>query len=218
MINAQTRAAAPVLVDQDEALTRYLDALFQAPTLTEAAPEAAPELPPASAPAAAVPPAIGPGEYLNVSHAGLRLALPLAHLAAILKAPDHYVRLPHQAEWTLGVSNHRGHNVLVVSAAELGGIAAAAAETPASAEAQLILLGDGRWGLHVDQLHESRHLEAADLHLRGRRERTPWIAGYVQAGLASIVDVPALIAALDARLSGTDAASTHSSPKQTSIP
>jgi chemotaxis signal transduction protein len=221
------RPAAVTLLAQEEALAGYLEALFASvPEQADGAGQGAaapapvtmPVLPaPAPAPAAAAAAAdaasagrpagsaIEPGftgEVLLAEHRGLRLALPMQALEAILPAPIRWQRLPGQRSWMRGVVRHRGRNVPVVSldllaAADEPLAALAADEDTPAAPAQLVVLGGGQWALCLDRVQETRLVRPADYRLRARRERLPWLAGYLTCGLASLIDTHALATWLD---------------------
>ncbi len=234
--------------DQEQALARYLDALFtpvvspvaepkprltevavdlngplvivQTPTTSDAVASAvmdsssvptgvAAEQGPARSSSAAMV-GIGPGfraEVLIVRHRGLRLALPMPALEAVLPAPDDYPRLPGQATWMRGVFQHRGRNVPVVSIDVLSP-GCDWPETSAVTPPQILILGDGRWALHVEEVIGTRALAPGDYRLRAERQRLPWLAGYVTDGLLSLIEGEALAAFLDALVEEGEAGQT----------
>jgi len=142
---------------------------------------------------------IGPdfrAEVLIARHRGLRLALPMPALEAVLPAPEDYPRLPGQATWMRGVFQHRGRNVPVVSIDVLS----PGCDSPkpsAATPPQILILGEGRWALHVEEVIGTRALAPGDYRLRAERQRLPWLAGYVTDGLLSLIEGEALAAFLD---------------------
>lgn len=142
------------------------------------------------------------GECLIAEHGGLRLALPMQALAAVLPAPRDYARLPGQVVWMAGVVRHREHNVPVVTVDLL----VARGDEPAALDhtdaAQVVVLGSGRWALHLGQVQGTRMLCPQDYRLRAARNRLPWLAGYVVTGLVSLIDVHELEVWLDTLVQG----------------
>jgi chemotaxis signal transduction protein len=146
------------------------------------------------------------GECLIAEHHSLRLALPMQALAAILPAPEQYARLPGQAAWLHGVIRHRDQNVPVVSPDLLAGRDLHEVSTPGPGDARVVVLGSGRWAVHLEHTAGTSSVEPTHYRLRESRDRLPWLAGFITDGLVSLIDVAELEQWLDEKGSGTDPA------------
>jgi purine-binding chemotaxis protein CheW len=188
------------LLDAREALTGYLDSLFRdIPVATEEAVAPATTTPPVGAPAAISAPAMvhtDPGRCAVIKVGELRLALPLIELFGIRRQTDRLPRLPGQPPWVLGVSLTSGGRVQVVDAAMMLARAATLQEYP---ELHLVTIAAGRWALACNGIEKTIMLTADAVRWREKREGEPWFAGVVSNELSSLIDVPALVAWLDAR-------------------
>lgn len=190
------------LLEPREALTGYLESLFRdAPALAEetVAPEALEALTVARPQSTFIPPSAAtsdPGRCAVIRVGTLRLALPLIELYGIRRQADRLSRLPGQPEWVLGVSAMGGDRVVVVDATMMLARGGTPQEYP---DLHLVAIAAGRWALACNGVETTISLAADAVRWRERREKVPWFAGVVAGELCTLVDVPAMIAWLDAR-------------------
>lgn len=190
------------LLDPREALTGYLDSLFRdAPAIaaqtaainTVETPTAA--LPQSSTAAPLSAPA-DPGRCAVIRVGKLRLALPLTELYGIRRLADRLSCLPGQPAWVLGVAGAAGERVLVVDATMMlarGGV------PQEYSDLHLVTIAAGRWALACSGVESTVSIAAEAVRWRERREEDPWFAGVVAGELCTLIDVPAMVAWLDAR-------------------
>lgn len=190
------------LLDPREALTGYLESLFRdAPAAAgETVTSRALETPTTAGPKSTfVPPSAAPsdpGRCAVIRLGTLRLALPLSELYGIRRQADRLSRLPGQPAWVLGVSGMGGDRVVVVDTAMMLARGGAPQEYP---DLHLVTIAAARWALACNGVETAISLAANAVRWRERREEDPWFAGVVADELCTLVDVPAMIAWLDAR-------------------
>ena len=199
------------LVDQEQALARYLEALFSTSPedVREGIDDAHPQVE-QSRDAEPTQQVLKPPAELSlvmVKQGELQLAFPLVDLAGVRPAPETYARLPRSAPGVLGLYAYRGQHIPVVSLEF-------ALDMPLvpdqidnhEIDPQVLLLGDGRWGLQVDQVMESVRVPREGVRWREDTQRSPWLVGYVRVGLVSLIDVAELVRRLDEKRRGMETA------------
>lgn len=193
------------LLDPREALTGYLDSLFRdAPALVAEAAETAVtntvETPTAALPQSSIATPLtapaDPGRCAVIRVGRLRLALPLTELYGIRRLADRLTCLPGQPAWVLGVSGSAGERVLVVDAAMM---LARGSVLQEYSDLHLVTIAAGRWALACNGVETTVSIAAEAVRWRERREEDPWFSGVVAGELCTLIDVPALVAWLDAR-------------------
>lgn len=206
------RRQPPVLVEEQQALTAYLDGLLQ---------EIAEEEPPAPAavpeeqvrpPQPVVRPEPTPPPPEKTEHgpppwakdrfqclifrvAGLPLAVPLVKLNGILKMPQQITPMPGHGPLFMGLAQHQRQQVKVVDIARLVLPAERLPEQRPS-PGHLILIDEARWGLACDRVEETLTLDPESVRWRTPQGRRPWLAGTVTRQLCAILDVDYLAQAL----------------------
>ena len=218
------RAEQPVMLDQQLALSAYLEALLcPAPlpvevvveTLTEIAPEL--EVPPqiVAMPAAVEMPAIdtaplSSGSEPSRSHpewatsnfqcllfrvAGLLLAVPMAKLNGVLPWDAAQVTpMPGRQPWFLGLRSNFGQQVRLIDVAK---VVVPQAQARAVREfGKVILIGSGHWGLVCEDIAEVVELAPAAVKWRVNTGNRPWLAGTVIDRMCALIDADAFAAML----------------------
>lgn len=197
------RSTPTRLLDPREALTGYLESLFRdAPAdAAETASITPVETPAAAQPPASIvtPPAVpaDPGRCAVIRIGDLRLALPLTELCGIRRQAQRPSRLPGQPAWVLGIAGASGDRVLVVDAAMLMARGGVPGEYP---DLHLVTIAAGRWALACNGVESTIPIAAGAVRWRERREEDPWFAGVVADELCTLIDVPAMVAWLEARV------------------
>ena len=206
-------AVATALPVARDALRGYLDSLLREATAPTPAAEAGqPGLPPSTeAPAAAGQPPAWAGEgfeALLFDVGGLRLAVPLVRLHAVLPWSDRVTGVPGQPAWSMGLTRHRGRSIRVLDTAVLvaSGRAAPAAPRPS----HLLVVGDGGWGLACDGIGDVVRLRPEEVRWRGLQGRRPWLAGTLMHRLCALLDTDAFADMLEGM--GGDRISNHHRP------
>lgn len=207
------RRQPPVLMEEQQALTAYLDGLLQEIAEEEKPPAAAPETqervpqpivrpvpaptppPPEKADHGPPPWAAERFQCLIFRVAGLPLAVPLVKLNGILKMPQQITPMPGHGPLFMGLAQHQGQQVKVVDIARLVLPADRLPEQRPS-PGHLILIDEARWGLACDREEETLTLDPESVRWRTPQGRRPWLAGTVTRQLCAILDVDYLAQAL----------------------
>jgi purine-binding chemotaxis protein CheW len=123
--------------------------------------------------------------------AGLGLAVPLAKLNGVLPWPDELTPMPGHAPWFLGLHRYQDENVKVVDTAMLvlpKDRRAALLGESRSKPSNIILIGEGRWGLACDAVAEVVALDPKDVRWRTARSKRPWLAGTAVEHMCALLD------------------------------
>ncbi len=202
----------PTLIDQQAALSAYLDSLLrevdqQAPydepaavhvlhqpkvvepeeiEVTAPVDEELPQVEPAEAEMAE-----GEFQCLLFSVQGLTLAVPLDKLSGILEWDGVVTKLPERPEWFLGVMNYRGQQAGIVDTAgvvmpERMGVG----EAPDYGH--IIFFDEGRWGFACESVRQVIRLRNEEVRWRTSRTQRPWLAGTVIEHMCALLDVDAV--------------------------
>ena len=213
------------LLDQQLALSAYLEALLgESPAAPDApaapspapapvaapvagtppAPVAVPEPAAATIPAAAAAearPAWAAAEFqcLLFQVAGLTLAVPLAELNGVLPLDlDGVTPMPGHSALFLGLIDHLGQQVRVVDTAQvvLPPERLAAEGDPRGRVSHLVLIGEGSWGLAASGIGQVISLRPEDVKWRGSQGRRPWLAGTVIQHMCALLELEAFLGLL----------------------
>ncbi len=121
----------------------------------------------------------------------LTLAVPLEHLSGILKEVDEKVTpVPGYAAWHLGLMKYQGSTVSIVDTAKL--IVPGHRRDIVQDRRKyryFILLGECRWGLGCHGVAEVVTLDPAEVKWRHNRTHQPWLAGTVIDKMCALIDV-----------------------------
>ncbi len=179
------------LLEQELALSAYLDSLLEAPP-----PAPVPSAPPRETPPAPARPAWGAAPFLALQcHcAGLRLAVPLVSLQGVLEWEGRAAALPGQSPWIRGLLRHRGVQLKLV---EGGRVVLPAGRRPSPPARGRVLVFGGAWGLVFESVGEVMELEPQGVQWRSRRTRRRWLAGTAVDQLCAVLDLEALAALLE---------------------
>ncbi len=205
------------LVEQKQALTSYLDALFREMPAVEAellaadvpdevvAAEVATVVAPESEPTVKLlqknelneeplPEYFQPAvafQVLFFTIGKLTLAVPLEHLSGILKSVDGKVTpVPGYAAWHLGLMKYQGATVSIVDTAKL--IVPGHRRDIVQDRRKyryFILLSERCWGLGCHGVAEVVTLDPAEVKWRHNRTHQPWLAGTVIDKMCALIDV-----------------------------
>ncbi len=216
MAHLEENNDSKALVEQKQALTSYLDALFREMPAVEAELLEPNVLDAAEVPAvitvSTVPePTVKPLEIKELKEeplpeyfqpvvafqvlfftiGKLTLAVPLEHLSGILKDADEKVTpVPGYAAWHLGLMKYQGNTVSIVDTAKL--IVPGHRRDIVQDRRKyryFILLGERRWGLGCHGVAEVVTLDPAEVKWRHNRTHQPWLAGTVINKMCALIDV-----------------------------
>lgn len=204
----------PVLVDQQVALSAYLDSLLREVNVEPAArtdrrapvrllhqpePVAAEGVQIATTQAS---PVAADAEHPDWAHnrfqcllfgvRGLTLAVPLEKLCGISEWGDDVTRLPERPPWFLGVMTYRERQCGVIDTAGVVMPERLDAESGCTPYAHIIFFDDGRWGLACERVEQVISLEREQVRWRTSRTRRPWLAGTVIDRMCALLDIDAL--------------------------
>lgn len=131
---------------------------------------------------------------------GLKLAVPLIELNGVLPWSDEITPMPNHNPWFLGVLRHQGISVKVVDTAMLVMPQThrdAAQDESATLPRNIILVGDGHWGLACSGIEEMITLHPKDVRWRSQKGSRRWLAGTVIEHMCALLDVSAFAKMLE---------------------
>lgn len=208
-MSVDTKEEALTLLDQELALGAYLESLLRVPVEASQAPGArqservtAVVESPSTDDALSVPApasrqwAQGRFPCLRFKVAGLTLAVSLERLNGVLPWPADGVNpMPGHAPWFLGLLAHQGRQIKVIDTAwhvlpqdrreEL------TTERDMARLKNIVVIGDGQWGLACDTVDEVMNLEPEAVKWRSAGGKRPWLAGTVIAHMCALLDADA---------------------------
>jgi len=198
------------VLDQQLALSAYLDALLEVPA--EPAPVVA-EMPVANPPVedVQVPPdgvpewAVGRFQALLFEVAGLTLAVPLVKLKGVVPNDRGLTPMPGHSPLFLGITPYQGLQSKVVDTARfvLPPDRAAQLSNDAVERCQhLVMIDDGRWALACSGIGDVVDLEHEGIKWRSANGKRLWLAGTVIERMCALLDVEQLSLELAAGLDG----------------
>ncbi|MCG5514985.1 MULTISPECIES: chemotaxis protein CheW [unclassified Ectothiorhodospira] len=215
------RSQKTLVVEEQQALTAYLDGLLQEIALDEVDPEptdvrveapprvmtraklvSVPDVPP-PVPAVqvasrqAMPPdwAHGAFQCLLFRLAGLPLSVPLIKLNGIMEMPEKITPMPGHSPLFMGLVNRHGRKVKVVDITQL--VMPRDRIHERAPPRNLILIDDARWGLACDRVEETLTVTADQVRWRSAQGKRPWLAGTMIQHLCAILDVDYLASSLE---------------------
>lgn len=196
------------VLDQQLALSAYLDALLEipaAPASVEAAAaitepvdvaDAVPGAPEAASLPAGVPDwAAGRFQALLFEVAGLTLAVPLVKLKGVIPNEQGLTPMPGHSPLFLGITPYQGVQSKVVDTARfvLPQDRVAKLDEAAGQRAQhLVMIDDGRWALACSRIGDVVDLECNDVKWRSANGKRLWLAGTVIERMCALLDVEQL--------------------------
>jgi purine-binding chemotaxis protein CheW len=204
------------LLDQQLALSAYLDALLDepvrapvaetvpitAPVQTPVVVEEEPVVPEASATLAVAPAAEGLPDWatsrfqaLLFEVAGLTLAVPLVKLKGVVPNDQGCTPMPGHSSLFLGVVPYQGLQSKVVDTASFvlpADRAAQLSEDASERMQQLVMIDNGRWALACNRIGDVIDLNSDDVKWRGSNSKRQWLAGTVIERMCALLDIDQL--------------------------
>jgi chemotaxis signal transduction protein len=193
--------AKPAIHEQAQALSVYFRDMLAESEKTPAPVEPVPETdlseiaPTADAASTDdVAPVIADKEnFLLCQIGGMPLAITVSTLSNIVHWPEQGLsQLPGQADWQLGLLRHHQQHCDVVDIRAL--LQAPATDKQAD---YILLLAQGRRGIACNVIEQIRTISPDAINWRQDRSQRPWFLGVLSDTMHSIVDIEALLAALD---------------------
>lgn len=212
------------VLDQQLALSAYLDALLDETTVAEPAADGqvceetrAPEIPPAAEPAPDVPlpaqieaAADHPGvpawagqrfQALLFEVAGLTLAVPLVKLKGVVTQATGLTPMPGQSSLFAGLVPYQGLQSRVVDTARFILPPARVEQLDSDVEARcrnLVMIDAGRWALACSRIGDVIELDSSEVKWRAATGKRPWLAGTVIERMCALLDIDRLCRELEA--------------------
>lgn len=124
-----------------------------------------------------------PFQVLLFEVAGLKLAVPLIELSAVIEWNDTVTEMPGSANFYMGILQHLDNRVAVIDTAKM--------VFPANKQAELlddnarervkhiVLIDNYRWGLACDKIGEVITLQPEEIRWRSSKTNRKWLAGTV---------------------------------------
>jgi purine-binding chemotaxis protein CheW len=213
----KTATRPPQVLDQQLALSAYLDALF------EEVPVAAPGVVPGAVPGASAPllaadiaatDATANGDAgtalrcgipdwtesrfqaLLFEVAGLTLAVPLVKLKGVVSSAAGLTPMPGHSPLFVGVVPYQGLQSKVVDTARFvlpAERAASLGDDPTDRCQHLVMIDEGRWALACSRIGDVVDLERTDVKWRSASGKRLWLAGTVITRMCALLDIDQLI-------------------------
>jgi chemotaxis signal transduction protein len=131
--------------------------------------------------------------FLLCQIGGMPLAITVSTLSNIVHWPEQGLnQLPGQADWQLGLLRHQQQHCDVIDIRAL--LQAPATDKQAD---YILLLAQGRRGIACNVIEQIRTISPDAINWRQDRSQRPWFLGVLSDTMHSIVDIEALLAALD---------------------
>jgi purine-binding chemotaxis protein CheW len=126
----------------------------------------------------------------------IKLAFPVSEINNIVRWPQQgLTQIPDQADWQLGLFSQKQKNSQIIDIRRL--LNSGDETTPFPFQAQNILLIDERrWGIACHRIHHITSYQQDEINWRQELSQRPWFTGVVNEGMYNIIDIPALLAAL----------------------
>lgn len=131
--------------------------------------------------------------------AGISLAVPLVKLNGVIPWSDEISPMPGHSKTFLGVLRNLDKNVQVMDVAQIvlpEKQQEAALKSPEQRLHNVILVGDGLWGLACDGIGEVITLEPEEVRWRTSQGKLKWLAGTVLQHLCALLEVDVLVSIL----------------------
>jgi len=194
------------LLDQQLALSAYLDVMLQAETPANVQAESA--TPAVATPSAKPSEEITAGletgapdwtttrfQALLFEVAGLTLAVPLIKLKGVVPNETGLTPMPGHSPLFPGIVPYQGIKARVVDTARFilpRDRAARLDADVAGRSAHLVMIDEGRWALACDAIGEVIELEPEDVKWRSANGKRAWLAGTVIEQMCALLDIDAL--------------------------
>jgi purine-binding chemotaxis protein CheW len=212
----KTDARQQQLLDQQLALSAYLDALLDEPVcapVTESVPlvmpveapvivEQKPVVPDVTVELATPPAAEGLPDWaasrfqaLLFEVAGLTLAVPLVKLKGVVPNNQGCTPMPGHSSLFLGVVPYQGLQSRVVDTARFvlpTGRTAQLGEDAGERMQHLVMIDNGRWALACNRIGDVIDLNSDDVKWRGSKGKRLWLAGTVIERMCALLDIDQL--------------------------
>jgi chemotaxis signal transduction protein len=133
--------------------------------------------------------------FLLCQIGGMPIAISVSALNNIVHWPAAGLsQLPGQSNWQLGLLRNRDQHCEVVDIRAL--LQAPVTDKDLQAD-YILLLDQGRRGIACNTIEQIRTINADAINWRQDRRQRPWFLGVINESMHSIVDIEALLSALD---------------------
>ncbi len=133
-----------------------------------------------------------PFQVLLFEVAGLKLAVPLIELSAVIEWTDSVTEMPGHADFYMGILQHLEHKVAVIDTARMvlpaNRLHELAGDDPRARVKHIVLIDDYRWGLACDRIGEVITLQPDEVRWRTSRTRRSWLAGTVIEHMCALLN------------------------------
>lgn len=124
-----------------------------------------------------------PFQVLLFEVAGLKLAIPLIELSAVIEWTDSVTEMPGHANFYMGILQHLDNKVAVIDTARMvlpeEKIKKFASINPRDRVKHIVLIDNYRWGLACDNIGEVITLNPNEVRWRTSKTSRGWLAGTV---------------------------------------
>lgn len=174
----------PLLLEQDQALTVYFDAMLHDSESRSVESESC-----ANSQLVVEREDVA-CEVLLIRSAGLTLGLPWSDIAGVVPVGDNLQALPVSGpNWLIGMLRHDDREVLVIDAA---GVVVPNIRRSIGAGESMVIVGDGSFGFVCEVLQQVS-LRTEDVVWRQEREARAWLLGTAQQPACALVDPQKII-------------------------
>ena len=140
--------------------------------------------------------------HLKFQVAGLRLAIPLNKVHAVLPWPAQLDSSLGNPTWFLGKTWIESRALQVVDTARLiipKSRQDALLARPQSKMGHVVVIGDGRWGLGCDEIFGQIQLLPTQIKWRSAQGTRPWLSGTLAEERCALLDIDTMVELLDGR-------------------
>jgi len=138
---------------------------------------------------------------LPVTVTGITLFLPLRHVRTVMPFSQKIDLVEDAPEWIMGGLNSSAKHLKII---DLQKIAYQKMDAPEQVElaSQLVLIGDGKWGLTCDAVGKVHQLNRNEVLWRAKTTERRWISGLSSVHHLAIIDIKRIefAMALESRL------------------
>lgn len=126
---------------------------------------------------------------------GMALAFAVSELNNIVHWPEQgLTHLPGSADWQLGIMSDRQQHSEIV---DIRGVLQTPHSDQPAAARYILLVDERRHGIACDQIQQIIQIDDDKVNWRQDQCQRPWFTGVIADSMHSIVDIPALLAALE---------------------
>lgn len=124
----------------------------------------------------------------------MKFAVPLVTLNSIMPFPERLTKIPGQPDWHLGVTTHRGQQIVAVDVHKLLGFSSK--KVAVEDKGYLLVIGDGGYGIHCEVIDTPVKLMPNEVKWTTDTEKKAWLAGMLPEHMCALLNIDGVIATM----------------------